>query len=158
MFNIWKQNPNWLFLDLLKRLLPIARAATGDPLATVSGVHVRSATSRQQVICQWLKTLLGFSAFIVTDRWYVPSHRPVPDPLIPLKTFQQSIWLQRGFTCSKQNLLPTKSYRRTSCELCTYLRLACDLPAITRRYGCNQVADRLQSMCNRGFKDHIKLK
>ena len=61
----------------------------------------RSAISRR------LKTVSGLSATAATGR------RSVANQLAtcrrPPKTFLRSIWSQRGFTCSNQNLLATKS-------------------------------------------------
>ena len=90
--------------------------------------------------------------------WSEISRQPVtdqsPTSLRPSKTFLRSIWSQKGFTCSKQNLLATKSSLRPSCNLSTTSRRPpcdpCNLPATARNNGREEVDDRLQAMCDQG--------
>ena len=97
--------------------------SVGDWLATVSWAFVfdcrksatfldRLATDRRLVGDQSAtKNCVG----IVYNRcnWSPISRQPVGDQSAtcrrPPKTFLRSIWSQRGFTCSNQNLLATKS-------------------------------------------------
>ena len=64
----------------------------------------------------------------------------------------RSLWSQRGFTCSNQNLLATKSSLQPSATGRRPLQPPCNLPATTRNFGRKEVADRLQGMCDRGLR------
>ena len=94
--------------------------SVGDWLAIVSATHVYDhrkvydclKTSRQPIGDQSAtKNCDGIATTAATNR------RPVPDILATTKTFLRSIWSQRGFTCSKQNLLATKSSLPHSCDI-----------------------------------------
>ena len=77
---------------------------------------------------------------IVCNRcnWSAISRQPVGDLSAtrrrPPKTFLRSIWSQRGFTCSNQNLLAIKSSLQPSA---TGRRLVADLLATTLQPPCN---------------------
>ena len=110
----------------------------------------RSATDRRLVGDQWAtKNYVG----IVCNHcnWSAISRQPIGDQSAtcrrPPKTFLRSIWSQRGFTCSNQNLLATKSSLQPSANL----QPPCNLPATTRNFRRKEVADRLQAMRDRGF-------
>ena len=113
----------------------------------------RSATDRRLVGDQSAaKNVLGLSATAATGR------RSVGDLSAtcrrPPKNFLRSIWPQRGFTCSNQNLLATKLSLQPSAtgdQSPTSLQPPCNLPATTRNFGRKEVADWLQAMCDRGF-------
>ena len=96
---------------------------------------------------------------IVCNRcnWSAIGRQPVGDLSAtrrrPPKTFLRSIWSQRGFTCSNQNLLAIKSSLQPVGDWSpTSLQPPCNLPATTRNFGRKEVADRLQAMCDRGFR------
>ena len=115
----------------------------------------RSATDRRLVGDQSAtKNCVG----IVCNHcnWSAISRQPVGDLSAtcrrPPKTFLRSIWSQRGFTCSNQNLLATKSSLQPVADQSPIsLQPPCNLPATTRNFGRKEVADRLQAMCDRGF-------
>ena len=86
-------------------------------------------------ISQRLKTVSGLSATVATGRRSVANHSATCRR--PLKTFLRSIWSQRGFTCSNQNLLATKSSLQPS--------------ATGRRPVADLLATALQPLC-----DHSK--
>ena len=72
----------------------------------------RLAIGRQPIgdwsaISRRLKTVSGLSATAATGRRSVTNQSATCRR--PPKTFLRSIWSQRGFTCSNQNLLATKS-------------------------------------------------
>ena len=83
-------------------------------------------------ISRRLKTMLGLSATAASGR------RSVGDQSAtcrrPPKTFLRSIWSQRGFTCSNQNLLGTKSSLQPSA---TGRRPVADLLATTLHPPCD---------------------
>ena len=86
----------------------------------------------QQPIGHWsaisrrLKTVSGLSATAATGRRSVGNQSATC--WRPPKTFLRSIWSQRGFTCSNQNLLATKSSLQPSA---TGRRPVADLLATT---------------------------
>ena len=97
----------------------------------------RSATERRLVGDQSAtKNCVG----IVCNRchWSAISRQPVGDMSAtcqrPPKTFLRSIWSQRGFTCSNQNLLATKSSLQPSA---TGRRPVADLLATTLQPPCD---------------------
>ena len=119
-------------------ILSCNRTVVADPSAISRGsVGERSATDWWSVgdcilgVCFWLQKLCNFLEIgrqpiddqsatkncvqIVCNRynWTAISRQPVGDqsPTCwrPPKTFLQSIWSQRGFSCSNKNLLATKS-------------------------------------------------
>ena len=111
----------------------------------------RSATERRLVGDQSAtKNCVG----IVCNRcnWSAISHRPVGDQSAtcrrPPKAFLRSIWSQRGFTCSNQNLLATKSSLQPSATgrrpvsdlLATTLQPPCDHPKCWSQGGRRPVA------------------
>ena len=112
----------------------------------------RSATERRLVGDQSAtKNCVG----IVCNRcnWSAISRQPVGNLSATTKTFLRSIWSQRGFTCSNQNLLATKSSLQPVADQSpTSLQPPCNLPATTRNFGRKEVADRLQAMCDRGLR------
>ena len=111
----------------------------------------RSATDRRLVGNQsTTKNCVG----IVCNRcnWSAISRPPVGDQSAtcrrPPKTFLRSIWSQRGFTCSNQNLLVTKSSLQPSATrrrpvsdfLATALQPPCDHPKLWSPGGRQPVA------------------
>ena len=111
----------------------------------------RSATNRRQVGDQSAtENCVG----IVCNRcnWSAISCQPVGDLSAtcrrPPKTFLRSIWSQRGFTCSNQNLLATKSSLQPSATgrrpvadlLATTLQPPCDHPNFWSQGGRRPVA------------------
>ena len=100
------------------------RSATGRRLKTVSGLSATAETGRRSVVNQ-----------SATCRR-------------PPKTFLRSIWSQRGFTCSNQNLLATKSslqpsltgWRPVADLLETTLQPPCDHPKFWSQGGRRPVA------------------
>ena len=135
----------------------------GDWLATVSWAFVfdcrksatffldRSATDRRLIGDQSAtKNCVG----IVYNRcnWSAISRQPLGDQSAtcrrPPKTFLRSIWSQRGFTCSNQNLLATKSPLQPSATgrrpvadlLATTLQPPCDHPKFWSQGGRRPVA------------------
>ena len=118
----------------------------------------RSATDRRLVGDQSAtKNCVG----IVCNRsnWSAISRQPVGDLSAtcrrPPNTFLRSIWSQRGFTCSNQNLLATKSSLQPSKPVAdqspTSLQTPCNLSVTTRNFGRKEIADLLQAMCDRGL-------
>ena len=97
-------------------------------------------------ISRRLKTVSGLFATAATGR------QPVGDMSAtcrrPPKTFLRSIWSQRGFTCSNQNLLATKSSLQPSATgrwpvadlLATTLQPPCDHPKFWSQGGRRPVA------------------
>ena len=111
----------------------------------------RSATNRRLVGDQSAtKNCVG----IVCNRcnWSAISRQPVGDLSAtcrrPPKTFLRSIWSQRGFTCSNQNLLATKSPLQPSATgrrpvadlLATALQPPCHHPKFWSQGGRRPVA------------------
>ena len=134
-----------------------------DPSAISWGtIANRSAIGRRLVgdcilnVCLWLQKVCNFLEIgrqsigdqsatkncvgIVCNRcnWSAISRQPVGDLSAtrrrPPKTFLRSIWSQRGFTCSNQNLLAIKSSLQPSA---TGRRLVADLLATTLQPPCN---------------------
>ena len=83
-------------------------------------------------ISRRLKTVSGLSATAATGRRSVANQSATCRR--PPKTFLRSIWSQRGFTCSNQNLLATKSSLQPSA---TGRRLVADLLATTLQPPCD---------------------
>ena len=137
----------------------------GDWLTNVSLVYVYDRrkvydclqTSRQQVGDQ---SATNNCARIVCNHCDLSetSCQPIadqsPTSMQPLKTFIPSIWSQRCFTCSKRNLIVTKSSLRhmqpVGDQSATALWPLCKPPTIARNNACKEVADRLQAMLLRG--------
>ena len=140
--------------------------SVGDWLATVSWAFVfdcrnsatfwrsvgnRSATGRR------LKTVSGLSATAATGRRSVANQSATCRR--PPKTFLRSIWSQRGFTCSNQNLLATKSYLQPSATgrrpvadlLATTLQPPCDHPKFWSQGGRRPVASYVRPGLNRSI-------
>ena len=96
----------------------------------------------RQPIGDWSATKICLGIFCNRCNWSAISHQPVGDQSAtcrrPPKTFLRSIWSQRGFTCSNQNLLATKSSLQP--------------PATGRRPVADLLATTLQPPC-----DHPKL-
>ena len=97
----------------------------------------RSATNRRLVGNQ-SATKKCFGIVCNCCNWSAISRQPVGDLSAtcrrPTKTFLRSIWSQRGFTCSNQNLLATKSSLQPSA---TGRRPVADLLAITLQPPCD---------------------
>ena len=129
--------------------------SVGDWLATVSWAFVfdcrKSATFWRSVGDQSAtKKRVG----IVCNRcnWSAISRPPVGDQSAtcwrPPKTFLRSIWSQRSFTCSNQNLIATKSSLQPSANgrrpvadfLATALQPPCDHPKFWSQGGRRPVA------------------
>ena len=84
--------------------------------------------------------------------WQAISRQPVDDQSAtcrrPPKTVLRSIWSQRGFTCSNQNLLATKSPLQPSAtgrrpvadHVATVLQPPCDHPKFLSQWGRRPVA------------------
>ena len=125
-----------------------------DPLATVSCTYVynkkiglRLSEDKSATDGRWIAdhSVTENRTGIVCNycAWLETSHQPVvnqvPNSLRPPKTLQ-SIWWQRGFTCSNQNLLLTKSSLRLACNSCnlpvTSQWHPCNLPATAQNNGC----------------------
>ena len=85
-----------LWLQKVCNFLEIGRQLVGDQSATKNCVGI---------VCN-------------RSNWSPISRQPVGDLSAtcrwPPKTFLRSIWLQRGFTCSNQNLLAIKSFPQPS--------------------------------------------
>ena len=111
----------------------------------------RSATDRRLVGDQSAtENCVG----IVCNRcnWWAISHQPVSDQSAtcrwPPQAFLRSIWSQRGFTCSNQNLLATKSSLQPSATgrrpvddlFATTLQPPCDHPKFWSQGGRRPVA------------------
>ena len=118
--------------------------SVGDWFATVSRAFVYDCTKSANfwrsvgdwlAISRRLKTVSGLSATAATGRRSVANQSATCRR--PLKTFLRSIWSQRGFTCSNQNLLATKSSLQPS--------------ATGRRPVADLLATALQPLC-----DHSK--
>ena len=105
-----------LWLQKVCNFLEIGRQPIGD----------WSAISRR------LKTVSGLSATAATARRSVSNQSATCRR--PPKTFLRSIWSQRGFSCSNQNLLATKSSLQPSA---TGRRLVADLLATALQPPCD---------------------
>ena len=90
--------------------LAIGRPLVGDCILSIGFDFRKSATFLE--IGRRLKTVSGLSTTAATGRWSVANQSATCSG--PLKTVLQSIWSQRGFTCSNQNLLATKSFLQPS--------------------------------------------
>ena len=111
----WSATVSWAFVYDCRKSATFwrsvgNRSATGRRLKTVSGLSTTAATGRRSVANQ-----------SATCRQ-------------PPKTFLRSIWSQRGFTCSNQNLLATESSLQPSA---TGRRLVADLLATALQPPCN---------------------
>ena len=166
-----------LYCRVIRQWLPTSRQSVGDQLGSdrepigdrsVTGWRLylgrlfliaeslqlfgdRSATDRRLVGDQSAtKNYVG----IVCNRcnWWAISRQPVADQSAtrrrPPKTFLRSIWSQRSFTCSNQNLLATKSSLQPSATgrrpvadlLATTLQPPCDHPKFWSQGGRRPVA------------------
>ena len=152
-----------LYCRVIGQWLPTHRRSVGDQLGSdCQPIGDRSATGwrlyleRLFMIAESLQLFGDRSAIdrrlvgdqsvtkncvgIVCNRcnWSAISRQPVGDLSAtrrrPPKTFLRSIWLQRGFTCSNQNLLAIKSSLQPSA---TGRRLVADLLATTLQPPCN---------------------
>ena len=124
----------WFWMQKLCNFLEIGRQPIGDcseisrRLKTVSGLSATAATGRRSVGNQ-----------------SATCRQPVGDYQKP---FLRSIWSQRGFTCSNQNLLATKSSLQPSATsrrpvadlLATTLQPPCDHPKFWSQGGRRPVA------------------
>ena len=111
----------------------------------------RSATDRRLVGNQ-SATKNGVGIVCNCCNWSAISRQPVGDLSAtcrgPPKTFLRSIWSKRGFTCSNQNLLATKSSLQPSAIgrrpvadlLATTLQPPCDHPKFWSQGGRRPVA------------------
>ena len=148
-----------LYCLVIGQWLPTSRQSVGDQLGSDrQPIGDRSATGwrlyfgrsfliaenlqllelGRQPIGDWsaisrrLKTVSGLSATAATGRQSVANQSATCRR--PPKTFLRSIWSQRGFTCSNQNLLATKSSLQPS--------------AIGRRPVADLLATALQPPCD----------
>ena len=114
-----------LWLQKVCNILEIGRQPIGDQSATKNCVGI---------VCN-------------RSNWSAISRQPVGDLSAscqrPPKIFLGSIWSQRRFTCSNQNLLAD--------QLPISLQPPWNLPVTTRNLGRKEVADRLQAMCDPGL-------
>ena len=172
-----------LYCRAIGQWLPTSRQSVGDQLgndrqpigdrsATVSLAFVfdcrksapfwRSAATDRRLVGDQSATKNCVGIVCNRCNWSAISRQPVGDQSAtcrrPPKTCLRPIWSQRGFTCSNQNLLATKSSllpsatgRRSVANLLA-TALPCNLPATTRHFGRKEVADRLQAVCDRGYK------
>ena len=169
-----------LYCRVIGQWLPTCRQSVGDelgsdrqPIGEQSATGWRLYLERLFLIAESLQLFGDRSAtdrrlvgdqsatkncVVIVCNWSAISRQPLGDPSAtcrrPPKTFLRSIWSQRGFTCSNQNLLATKSSLQPSA---TGQQLPCNLPATTRNFGHKEVADRLQAMCDRGFSDRWRV-
>ena len=155
-----------LYCSEIGQWLPTSRQSVGDQL----GSDRRSVGDCILGVCFWLQKVCNvleigrqpigdWSATkncvgIVCNRcnWLGISRQPVGDQSAicrwPPKTFLRSIWSQRGFTCSNQNLLATKSSLQPSATgrrpvadlLATALQPPCDHPKFWSPGGRRPVA------------------
>ena len=139
----WGKIGNWLTIGwrlFLERMFTIA-----------TKVHDCLETSRQQIgdrsaISRRLKTVLGLSATTATGR------RPVADqsPDLAAERFH---FQQAKLPCDQIVLVTFLRLLQPVCDQsATSLWLPSNLPVTARKNGRKVVADRLQPMCDRGFR------
>ena len=129
-----------------------------QPVGNQSAMSWRSGGCCFLSECLWSqKGLRLFGDQLTTGRQPVESQSPTS--LWPPETFLRSLWLQRGFTSSKQNLLATKSSLRPSFDTCNLFATSqqppCNSPAASddrRKNGRKEVPDRLQAMGDWGLR------
>ena len=141
-----------------QRLPAISRQSVGDQLGSDrEPIGDRSATGWRLYLERLF--LIAESLQLFGDR-SATERRLVGDPLATKNCV--------GIVCNRcnwsaishsnnQNLLATKSSLQTSAtgRPPTSLQPPCNLPATTRNFGRKEVADRLQAMCDRGFRMHL---
>ena len=106
----------------------------------------RQSIGDWSAISRWLKTVSGLSATAAIGRRSVANQSATCRR--PPKNFLRSIWSQRGFICSNQNLLATKSSLQPSATgrrpvadlLATTLQPPCDHPKFWSQGGRRPVA------------------
>ena len=141
-----------LYCSEIGQWLPTSRQSVGDQLGSDRrsvGDCILGVCFRLQKVCNFLeigrqpigdwsaisrrlKTVSGLSANAATGRRSVTHQSAICRR--PPKTFLWSIWSQRGFTCSNQNLLATKSSLQPSA---TGHRPVADLLATALQPPCN---------------------
>ena len=157
-----------LYCRVIRQWLPTNRQSVGDQLGNDrQPIGDRSATGWQLLLFLIAESLQLFLDRSATDRrlvgdqsatkncvgivynrcnWSAISRQPVGDQSAtcrrPPATFLRSIWSQRGFTCSNQNLLATKSSLQPSA---TCRRLVADLLATTLQPPCDHPKFWLQA-------------
>ena len=163
-----------LYCSEIGQWLPTSRQSVRDQLGSDRrsvGDCILGVCFRLQKVCNFLEigrqpigdwsaisrrlnTVSGLFANAATGRRSVANQSAICRR--PPKTFLGSIWLQRGFTCSNQNLLATKSSLQPVADQSrTSLQPPCNLPATTRNFGRKEVADWLQAMCDRGLNGPV---
>ena len=115
------------------------RSATGRRLKTVAGLSATTATGRRSVANQ-----------SATNWQPVGDHqKPFYDRFgrreVSLAATKTSLWPNH----------PCNLLQPVSDQSPTSLQPPCNLPATTRNFGHKEVADQLQSMCDRGFNELI---
>ena len=130
------------------------RQPIGDQSATGWGLYLERlfliadfwrSVGNWSAINRGLKTVSGLSATAATGRRSVANQSVTCRR--PPKTFLWLIWSQRGFTCSNQNLLATKSsLQPVGDQSPTSLQPPWNLPETTRNFGGKKVTDQLQTM------------
>ena len=155
-----------LYCRVIRQWLPTNRQSVGDQLgsdrqpigdrsATVSWAFVfdckKSATFLRSV-GNWSATKNCVGIIYNCCNWSAISRQPVGDQSAtcrrPPTTILRSIWSQRGFTCSNQNFLATKSSLQPSATgrrpvadlLATTLQPPCDHPKFWSQGGRRPVA------------------
>ena len=148
-------DPSAISWGAIGNRLAIGRRLVGDCILSVCSwlqKHCNFLEIGRQPIGDWLaisrrlKTVSGLSATAATGRRSVANQSATCRR--PPKTFLRSIWSQRGFTCSNQNLLATKSSLQPSATgrrpdadlLVTTLQPPCDHPKFWSQGGRRPVA------------------
>ena len=87
------------------------------------------------------------------------SRRPVGDHQKPFydRFGRREVSLAATKTSLRPNR-PCNLLQQVGDQSPTSLQPPCNLPATTRNFGCKEVADRLQAMCDRGFSYYHKFK
>ena len=141
----WSATVSWAFFFLLQKVcnfLEIGRQPIGN----------RSAISRR------LKTVSGLSATAATGRRSVANQsatcrQPVGDHQKPF--YDRFGGREVSLAATKTSLRPNRPCNRlqpVGNQSPTSLQPPCNLHATTRNFGCKEVADRLEAMCDRGLR------
>ena len=164
-----------LYCRVIGQWLPTRRRSVGERLATdwrdcISSICLwlhkvcNFLEIGQQPISDWsaisrrLKTVSGLSATAATGRRSVANQsatcrQPVSDHLKPF--YDRLGRREVSLAATKTSLQPNRPCNRlqpVGDQSPTSVQPHCNLSATTRNFGRKEVADRLQAMCDRGFR------
>ena len=144
----------------------ISRQSVGDQLGSDRQLITETLEIGRQPIGDWsaisrrLKTVSGLSATAATSsrrsvaNQSATCRQPVGDHQKPFydRFGRREVSLAATKTSLRPNR-PRNLLQPVDDQSPTSLQPPCNLPATIRNFGCKEVADRLQAMCDRGFNE-----